>query len=147
MAFCCTTVCPPPPTANIPERLPEMRKVTAQDGVHFVATGYKNLALHSMGFIKKLLKEPTKVSKPTSYLWRGFRSPNKSSMRTAPGTQWGAPNIHGDTALPLGVSPAIDQEADILARVDNDNHFASFFAKKLIQTIIVFREKMTRLTG
>ncbi len=29
-------------------------------------------------------------------------------------------------------------------RVDNDNHFASFFAKKLLQTMIVFREKMTR---
>jgi hypothetical protein len=31
-------------------------------------------------------------------------------------------------------------------RVDNDNHFASFFAKKWLQTIIVFCEKITRLT-
>ncbi len=28
-----------------------------------------------------------------------------------------------------------------LTRVDNDNHFASFFATKLLQTIIVFRKK------
>ncbi len=28
-----------------------------------------------------------------------------------------------------------------MVRVDNDNHFASFFAKKWLQTIIVFREK------
>ncbi len=27
-------------------------------------------------------------------------------------------------------------------RVDNDNHFVSFFAKKGLKTIIVFREKM-----
>jgi hypothetical protein len=27
-------------------------------------------------------------------------------------------------------------------RVDNDNHFASFFAKKGLQTMIVFREKI-----
>jgi hypothetical protein len=32
-----------------------------------------------------------------------------------------------------------------LISVDNDNHFASFFAKKWLQTIIVFREKMMRL--
>ncbi len=30
-------------------------------------------------------------------------------------------------------------------RVDNDNHFALFFAKILLQTIFVFREKMIRL--
>ncbi len=31
-------------------------------------------------------------------------------------------------------------------RVDNDNHFASFFAKKWLQTIIVFREKIMPLS-
>ncbi len=31
-------------------------------------------------------------------------------------------------------------------RVDNDNRFASFFAKKWLQTIIVFREKTMRLS-
>ncbi len=31
-------------------------------------------------------------------------------------------------------------------RVDNDNHFVSFFAKKGLQMIIVFREKMMRLS-
>jgi hypothetical protein len=30
----------------------------------------------------------------------------------------------------------------VIARVDNDNHFASFFAKKGLQTWMVFREKM-----
>jgi hypothetical protein len=35
----------------------------------------------------------------------------------------------------------------MMTRVDNDNHFASFFAKTWLQTIIVFREKMTRLSG
>jgi hypothetical protein len=31
-------------------------------------------------------------------------------------------------------------------RVDNGNHFASFFTKNWLQTIIVFREKITRLS-
>jgi hypothetical protein len=31
-------------------------------------------------------------------------------------------------------------------RVDNDNHFISFFAKKWLQTMIVLREKMMRLS-
>jgi hypothetical protein len=38
----------------------------------------------------------------------------------------------------------VKERARIWLRVDNDNHFASFFAKKWLQTIIVFREKMTR---
>jgi hypothetical protein len=34
----------------------------------------------------------------------------------------------------------------IEVRVDNDNHFVSFFAKKWLQTMIVLREKMMRLS-
>ncbi len=36
----------------------------------------------------------------------------------------------------------LEMEVSLTIRVDNDNHFASFFAKKGLQTIIVFREKM-----
>jgi hypothetical protein len=40
MDFRCTTA--RKPTANNLERLAELRKVTAKDGVHFVDAGYKN---------------------------------------------------------------------------------------------------------
>jgi hypothetical protein len=45
---CCATNCSL--TANIRERIVELRKVTAKDGVHFIDDGYRNItreALHA----------------------------------------------------------------------------------------------------
>jgi hypothetical protein len=42
---------------------------------------------------------------------------------------------------PLSAGPGF---GSVGIRVDNDNHFASFFAKTLLQTLIVFLEKIMR---
>jgi hypothetical protein len=39
------------PAANILERITELRKVTAKDGVHFVDIGYKNMPSRSIKFV------------------------------------------------------------------------------------------------
>ncbi len=43
---CCTTTCAT--MANTKTRLTDLKMVTAKDGVHYVAAGYRNLATHSI---------------------------------------------------------------------------------------------------
>jgi lysophospholipase L1-like esterase len=85
MDICCTTECPV--TACTEERIKGLRSVTAKDGVHFVDAGYRNMAGRCVDCLLKMLKkaddassiQPGKSGSPTSFFWRGFRSPRGSS--------------------------------------------------------------------
>ncbi len=83
MDVCCTTTCPV--TACMDDRLKGLRSVTAKDGVHYVDAGYKNLAVHCMDCLSKMMshesKKPEKTGQPTSFFWRGFRSVRGSSRQ------------------------------------------------------------------
>jgi lysophospholipase L1-like esterase len=67
---CCTTACKT--TANTTIRLGEMRKVTAKDGVHFVAVGYGNLATRMMACLSAMLVAPQREPKTTVHFSRGL---------------------------------------------------------------------------
>ncbi len=76
MDSCCATNCSL--TANISERIVEMRKITSKDGVHFVDAGYRNIAERSIVCISTMLAGDNRVTsqqKPTIHFWRGIRSP------------------------------------------------------------------------
>jgi hypothetical protein len=75
MDSCCATSCSL--TASVRERIAELRKVTAKDGVHFFDDGYRNIAERCIACISTMLSEdckPTCSEKPTVHFWRGFRS-------------------------------------------------------------------------
>ncbi len=69
---CCTTACET--TANTKTRITCLKGVTASDGIHFVAEGYRNLARRSQGCIRALLSAPPRPVRPSTYFWRGFKS-------------------------------------------------------------------------
>jgi hypothetical protein len=69
---CCVTTCKT--TANINERIAEMKKVTLKDGVHFVAAGYGNLATRAISSLVAVLVAPRRELKTTTHFWRGFKS-------------------------------------------------------------------------
>ncbi len=73
---CCTTSCAT--TANTKTRLTDLKKVTAKDGVHYVAAGYQNLATRSLSCLRSLLSAPPRQFKQVSHFWRGFRSTSGS---------------------------------------------------------------------
>ncbi len=74
---CCVTTCKA--TANLNDRVAEMRKVTSKDGIHFVAAGYGNLAARVTASLVALSAAPRRepkitthfgeASKVTSVLW------------------------------------------------------------------------------
>ncbi len=77
MNTCCTTACAQ--TANTPDRLAELKKMVARDGIHFADGGWKNLALRTISCLKTVLSVIKKTPKKTTFFWRGFRS-QKGSM-------------------------------------------------------------------
>ncbi len=81
MDSCCPTNCSL--TANISERIVEMRKITAKDGVHFVDAGYRKIAERCTACISTMLAGDNKVvcqQKPTIHFWRGFCSQRGSLL-------------------------------------------------------------------
>jgi hypothetical protein len=80
MDACCPTNCSL--TASVGERIVELKKVTAKDGVHFIDAGYKKLAERCSACISVLLAGEDKPCqrKPTLHFWRGFRSHRGSLM-------------------------------------------------------------------
>jgi hypothetical protein len=80
MDACCPTNCSL--TASVGERIVELKKVTAKDGVHFIDAGYKKLAERCSACISVLLAGEDKPCKrkPTFHFWRGFRSHRGSMM-------------------------------------------------------------------
>jgi hypothetical protein len=80
MDSCCVTNCIP--TANLPERLEGLQKVTSKDGIHFSSEGYKNLSTRVLQCIEGMLGPKRKEnSNKKTYFWRGFRSPVGSRSR------------------------------------------------------------------
>jgi hypothetical protein len=73
MDSCCVTCCSP--TANLPEGLEGLQKVTLKDGIHFSQVGYKNLATRVLSCLGSMHGTPKKENKKITYFWRGFRSP------------------------------------------------------------------------
>jgi lysophospholipase L1-like esterase len=65
-------------TASLPEKLEELRKVCAGDGVHFSADGYRNLAQRTLNCLKTIRSEKPKSLRKSTFFWRGFRSPHGS---------------------------------------------------------------------
>jgi hypothetical protein len=78
---CCTTNCAT--TANTKTRLSDLKQVTAKDGIHYMAAGYRNLALRSLSCLKTLQVTPPRSDKPMSSFWRGFKSMKGSSRTSA----------------------------------------------------------------
>ncbi len=74
---CCTTTCAT--TANTKTWLIDLKMVTAKDGVHYVAAGYRNLATRSISCLKTLLASPPRDERVRSFFWRGFKSPKGSN--------------------------------------------------------------------
>ncbi len=63
MDICCMTACRP--TASNTERLAELRKVTAKDGVHFIEAGYRNLANRCVSCIQTMIVGTGNTVAPT----------------------------------------------------------------------------------
>jgi lysophospholipase L1-like esterase len=83
MDACCPANCSL--TADISERIAEMRKITAKDGVHFIDAGYKKIAERVTACMAAMLtvdSNDTSQSqrKPTVHFWRGFRSQRGSLL-------------------------------------------------------------------
>jgi hypothetical protein len=82
MDSCCVADCPT--TANTLSRLEALKRVCVQDGVHFTAEGYNNLA-------SSILKSDSQLSDSNrtvnvakhSHYWRGFKSIRGSAFVTA----------------------------------------------------------------
>ncbi len=66
----CTTACAQ--MANIPDRLAELKKVVARDGIHFADGGRKNLALRTISCLKTVLSVQKKPPKKTTFFWEAF---------------------------------------------------------------------------
>ncbi len=97
---CCMTNCTP--TANTATRIAELRKVTSKDGIHFVESGYKNLASSCVSSLKALLisgssQKSTRQGNENFY-WRGFRSPVGGSLSGLPS---GANTVNNFSSRPL----------------------------------------------
>jgi hypothetical protein len=60
------------PTANIPERLENLRNLKREDGSHFSTEGYRNLAGHAISFLSGTMAAPKKVDKKHTFFWRGL---------------------------------------------------------------------------
>ncbi len=81
MDSCCVADCPA--TANTATRLGALKKVCAQDGVHFAPDGYHNLVelivkCDSLLSVKSVIAAPT-AAKQCHY-WRGFKSCRGSAL-------------------------------------------------------------------
>jgi hypothetical protein len=75
---CCTTNCAA--TASIPERIAALQKTTWSDGIHHTTDGYWHLAERTLACLKTLLDNPKAKAKKGSSFWRGFQSPNGSTL-------------------------------------------------------------------
>jgi hypothetical protein len=72
-------------TASIPERLTELRSVSAGDGIHFNSNGYQNLAQRTVSCLRSIMTEKPKPknARKHTFFWRGFRSPHGSMAANA----------------------------------------------------------------
>jgi hypothetical protein len=75
---CCTTNSAA--TASISERIVALKNTTWSDGIHHTQDGYRHLAERTSACLKALIDCPKTKAKKETYFWRGFRSPNGSTM-------------------------------------------------------------------
>jgi hypothetical protein len=68
--------------ASLSEKLVDLQKVSANDGVHFTAIGYQNLARRSVNCLKTLKAEKPKNVRKSTFFWRGFQSTHGSVTAT-----------------------------------------------------------------
>ncbi len=61
MGSCCVTPCAT--TSNIAERITDLKSVAGNDGIHFTAAAYQNLANRTIGCLKTSLVSPNKTSR------------------------------------------------------------------------------------
>jgi hypothetical protein len=75
MDSCSTTTCSPTRTANTVARLADLRNGTEKDVIHFMQTGYQNLADSDRctACIRSLLDDSKKEEKLSTLFWRGFK--------------------------------------------------------------------------
>jgi lysophospholipase L1-like esterase len=83
MDACCPANCSL--TADISERIAEMKKITAKDGIHFVDAGYKKIAERVTTCMAAMLSVDSNDTiqsqrKPIVHFWRGFRSQRGSLL-------------------------------------------------------------------
>ncbi len=81
MDACCPANCSL--TADISERITEMKKITAKDGVDFVDAGYQKIAERVTACMAAMMtgdSNDTSRRKPTVHFWRGFRSQRGSLL-------------------------------------------------------------------
>jgi hypothetical protein len=81
MDTCCTTSCVQ--TANIQNRLAELKKVLSDDGVHYTVIRRKNLAERTIKCLGTVLTTAKKPAKHTTFFWRGYRSMRGSALPRA----------------------------------------------------------------
>jgi hypothetical protein len=75
---CCVTDCTT--TADIDSRIEAVKKVSAQDGVHFTSAGYDHLVKSIVSMTAGVAKNEANATKSVrSHFWRGFRSTVGSS--------------------------------------------------------------------
>ncbi len=79
---CCVTT--GATTASVPERLADLKTVTAADGIHFTETGYNNLARRTVSCLKTIMTEKPKIARKSTFFWRGFRSSHGLSTASIP---------------------------------------------------------------
>jgi hypothetical protein len=85
MDSCCVADCPT--TANTASRLDALKKVCAQDGVHFTPEGYDSLVSSILRNDSQLSVNNTVISTSArSHYWRGFKS-NHGSATAAVNTR------------------------------------------------------------
>ncbi len=103
MDTCSTTSCTT--TASTANRLAELRTVTANDGVHFTQSGYKNLANICTSCLPTLISTPKNIEEIITHFWRGFRN-SRGSLRIMASLGHSMPGrsaAHGNrTAFALG---------------------------------------------
>jgi hypothetical protein len=79
---CCVTT--GATTASVPERLADLKTVTAADGIHFTETGYNNLARRTVSCLNTIMTEKPRSARKSTFFWRGFRSSHGSSTASIP---------------------------------------------------------------
>jgi hypothetical protein len=78
---CCMTSCVQ--TANIQNRLAELKKVLSDDGVHYNTMGRKYLAERTIKCLGTIMTTAKKTVKKNTFFWRGFCSTRGSVLPRA----------------------------------------------------------------
>jgi hypothetical protein len=62
-------------TASVPERLADLKTVSAGDGIHFSANGYHNLAQRTISCLKSIRAEKPKTARKSTFFFERLSKP------------------------------------------------------------------------